>query len=308
MGFIGRNRRNLSPNCCVCLNALMACVGIDLGGTAIKAGLLGPGGRILARTELPTPQTGPAAVVSRIVEAVAAVRGRRRLSVLGVGSAGPINDDRTMILEAPNLPGFVRVPLVRLLHARTGLRIRMENDANCAGLAEFRYGAGRGARSMVLLTLGTGIGGAVIFDGRILGPGELGHVSIDARGRRCGCGGRGCVERYASATAIVRAYGGRATAREIFNAARRGRRRAVQVVEEACGYLGTALAGIVHTLEPERIVLSGGMASAGGTLLKRVRAHTRARVFRSFRRRVKIVRGRLGPDAGWIGAAMLVGR
>jgi glucokinase len=284
----------------------MDCVGVDLGGTAIKGGLLDGRGRILARRAVPTPRTADD-ILDAIAHVALDLRGRRPVRRLGVGAPAPVDADGTRLLQPPNIPTLDGVPMVPKLARRTGMRVVLHNDADCAGFGEFHRGAGRGARSMVLFTLGTGIGGAVVIDGRLRTPGELGHTPTAVGGRRCGCGVRGCLEAYASATAMQRAYGRRVGAKEIFDAARRGDRRAARVVERACLHLGAAVAGLMHTFEPELFVLAGGMAAAPG-LRARVRRHAIERLYAYLVPRLRIVRAVLGNDAGWIGAAELARR
>lgn len=286
----------------------MITLGIDLGGTAIKGGLLSSDGRILARASLPTPPEGGAAVIEQIGRLADELSARARPRRLGIGVPGPIAPGGQRVMEVPNIPGMTGCPVVRLVGRRTGLPVTLENDANCAGVGEFHSGAGRGSRTMILFTLGTGIGGAVIIDGKLWGAGELGHLPVVAGGRRCGCGVAGCLEAYGSALALGKATGRPPRAKEIFDAARRGDRRAARAVEEACAMLGAAVAGLVHTLQPDVFVLSGGMAAAGSSLLRRVRDHARARVFSQFRPGIRVVKGTLGSDAGWIGAAVLARR
>ena len=258
----------------------MRTIGVDLGGTTIKAG----------RLSVPTPRTGPRAVVAAIAGLVARLG---RADRVGIGTPGPLDRTRTIVTAAPNLAGFRNVPLARMVRHATGLPVVMENDANCAGLAEYRRGAGRGARSMVFLGLGTGVGGAIVIDGRLQGACELGHVTVKLDGRRCGCGLRGCLEAYASSRGM-----GVRDVRRLFAA---GDRR----VDRAVAALGAAIGGWMHALEPDVFVIGGGIASAGPILFDRIRRAARARVFASFRPRLRIVRGRLGNDAGWIGASLL---
>jgi glucokinase len=263
----------------------MPTIGIDLGGTTIKSG----------RLVVPTPRTGPRAVVEAIADLV---RRSGRADRVGIGTPGPLDRTHTIVTAAPNLAGFKNVPLAKMVSRATGLPVVLENDANCAGLAEYRRGAGRGARSMVYFGLGTGVGGAIVIDGRLQGACELGHITVNLDGRRCGCGLRGCVEAYASSTGL-----GVRDASRLFAAAKRGDRRALRRVDAAAGALGAAIGGLMHAIEPDVFVVSGGIAAAGPFLLNRVRRAARARVFASFHPR--IVPGKLGVDAGWIGASLL---
>lgn len=260
-------------------------IGVDIGGTNIKLGALDARGRRLAKAMVPTrAREGVRAVLDQID------LGIRRLGVkagaIGVGAPGPLDAARTKVITAVHLPGWRNVPLPALVKRRTGLPTILENDANCAGVGEALYGVGRGATCFVLYTLGTGIGGAVILNGelwtgRMGGAGELGHVTIDRKGRRCGCGSRGCVERYVNGPAVARAF------------------------NEACDALGAAIASVVHVLHPDVVAIGGGVSAAGRRLLGRIRRATFARIFPSFRKGLRIELATLGNDAGWIGAAHL---
>ncbi|MBI2932766.1 MAG: ROK family protein [Planctomycetes bacterium] len=290
--------------------------GIDIGGTNVKVGLCDERGRIVARDSIPTEAArGPADCIARTAATIHRLRGRRPLKAAGAGVPGPLDADRRVLVTAPNLPGWsrVRFPLM-LSRALGGTAACMENDANCAALGEYAAGAGRNAFCMVLYTLGTGVGGGIIFQGKLWtgangAAAELGHVTLDPDGPPCGCGNRGCLEAYASATALVRRYAslsGRndATAHTIFQQARTGDARARHAIDEAARMLGVAMASMLHTLNPDVVVLSGGMA-AGHGLLAAVRAEVKRRVFPMYLKGLTIARGTLGDDAGWIGAAMV---
>jgi glucokinase len=287
----------------------MRILGIDVGGTNIKAGLCDHRGRILADTSVPTEaHLGRNHAISRILEA--ARRVNDGADVCGIGVPGPLDLGRTMIYKAINLPGWVRVPLPRLLSRALGLPVVMENDANCAGVGEAVAGAGRGCPSVALFTLGTGIGGGLILDGRLWigangGAGEFGHMILDPRGPRCGCGQRGCLEALASATAVVRQYrkltGRTASARAILGGRSPASRRIFAATVEA---LGAGIASVLHILHPKCVILAGGMAAAPG-LLAAVKSAVAKRVFPMYLRGLRIARGTLGDDAGWLGAAMV---
>ncbi len=286
--------------------------GIDVGGTNVKLGLTDERCRVLARASIATDaQSGPAECVKRIAASLNQMRKGRPIRAACAGVPGPLDARRTMLVKAVNMPAWRRVPFPALLTRALGVPSHMENDANCAGLGEYAGGAGRGAHCMVLYTLGTGVGGGIVIGGKLWaghngGAGELGHMSIDPRGPVCGCGQRGCVEVYASATALMRQYrelGGRraTTARDVFASREAAARRAVDASARA---LGTGVAAMLHVLHPDIIVLSGGMA-AGRGLLQIVRKEVRRRVFPLYLQGLRIVRGTLGDDAGWVGAAMV---
>ncbi len=299
-------------------------VGIDLGGTNLRAGLVDASGRILEREARPTrAERGPAAVIDEIAALAASVaRGGRAAEGIGVGSPGPLDAETGVVFDAPNLAGWRNVPLKRELEARTGLPVRVENDANAAAFGEAWLGAGRGARILVCVTLGTGIGGGIVADGAIVRgtsgvAGEIGHVTIDPGGPLCGCGNRGCVEAFASATAVVRAARERIRAGErsalpddpgldaaaIAAAARSGDPLAVSVLGGAGTHLGLAASIIAHLLNPDRIVFSGGLAGAGPCLFGPLIAELERRTFPRARAALTIALAGLGDDAGLVGAA-----
>jgi glucokinase len=228
---------------------------------------------------------------------------------IGVGIPGLFEPDSGRTVLFPNLPGpWPRFPLRDRLAAGLGQPVRLVNDARAFLLAEAVMGAGRGHRTIIGLTLGTGIGGAVIVDGRLqLGStgtaGEIGHQTIDPDGPVCGCGNRGCPEVLAQAGTIAR-LGGRATAEEVFQAARNGDDRARAAVDRAAHALGIAIANVVTVLVPDAVVLGGGMSEAGEVLLGPIRRVVRERTPLLPADAVRIVAAELGPAAGAIGAAL----
>ncbi|MBI4565046.1 MAG: ROK family protein [Planctomycetes bacterium] len=283
-------------------------LGIDLGGTAAKLGVCDERGRAIDSVTIPTPaRPDPEATAADIAAAARRLRGFSRCVACGLGAPGPLDSARRMVLVTPNL-GWSRVPLPLLMRRALGMPVSLENDANCAAVAEWAAGAGRRARSVALYTLGTGVGGGLVLDGKLWigsrgGAAEFGHIRIEPRGRRCGCGQRGCLETLASASAVAR--GARAPdAEAAFARARNGDARAARAIARAAAALGIAIAGLYNTLQPERIVLAGGMA-AGPGFVETVRHAARKSVFRIYAKHVKVVRGTLGLHAGWIGAAFV---
>jgi glucokinase len=289
-------------------------LGIDLGGTNVKLGLCTGTGEVRASASLPTEASrGPGDILDRMAAAadqLMAQAGRAR--ACGSGVPGPLDLERTILFRATNLPGWVDIPYPALLSNRLRMPTFMENDANCAAWAEYRAGRGRGTKSLVLYTLGTGVGGGIVIDGELWvgasgAAGELGHMTIDPAGPKCGCGQNGCVEMYGSATAVARRYG-EGSARDAFEAARRGDRTALAAIEWASDGLAIGCANMIHVLHPEVIVLGGGMAAAGGLLLDRVREGVRRRVFPVCLEKIRIELSSLGDDAGWLGAALWAAR
>ena len=303
-------------------------VGVDLGGTNLRCILVDEEHRMLARSGRATnAREGAPAVIDRVVDGIETVIGesgvpRDSVAAVCIGFPGPLSQVRGVVNSAPNMPGWEEVPLASLVSARTGIATYIENDANCAGWGEYVAGAGRGCRHMLMVTLGTGIGGAIIIDGKLhIGrdgtAGELGHLCIMDGGRPCGCGGRGCIEAYASATAVVRRFidmldqGWRSplgerrdflTCRDIFDASDAGDPVATRIVEETGHYLGVMAASAAELLNPERCVISGGMILAGERLFAAIRDTCLHRSHHPSRT-MEILPAALGADAGLVGAA-----
>jgi glucokinase len=287
-------------------------LGIDLGGTSVKLGVCGASGESRGRLSIPTePARGPEDVVGRIGQAAARLMAQTgRAAACGSGVPGPLDLERRLLIRANNLPGWSRVPYPELLaRALGGMPTVMENDANCAAWGELVAGAGRGVASMALYTLGTGVGGGIILDGKLWvgasgAAGEFGHMTIDPAGPLCGCGQRGCVEQYASASALAARWG-KGDARACFEAARAGDPAALAAVDWAADGLAQGLANAFRVLHPELIVLAGGVALAGDFLLERVRQGVRRRLQPSHLPHLRIEASQVpGDDAGWLGAAL----
>lgn len=306
-------------------------VGIDLGGTAIKHGLVDSDGRVVAEGSTPTPKGGRTAILDQLAKIVSQYNAKHHVDAVGVGTAGAVDfETGTTKAFSPNIAEWGGTPVRSELLRRTGLPVMVDNDANCMALAELIAGAAKGYRSIFFLTLGTGVGSATVIDGRLwrgahsMG-GEWGHATIVHNGRLCGCGKRGHLEAYASATALVRRtvelarqglpsmYGGindDAAAvlgsKEVFAAAAGGDAAAAQAISETAAYLGTGIASAVNLLDPERVVIGGGMAEAGDSFLSMVESEARARSHEGVSEHVKIVAAALANRAGFIGAALLL--
>ena len=309
----------------------MLTIGVDVGGTKVAAGVVDESGTILARTRRATPSASPADVEDVIAECVEELRPGREVEAVGIGAAGFIDADRSRVLVAPNL-SWRDEPLRDAVSSRVGLPAVVENDANAAAWAEHRFGAGRGERDLVMVTVGTGIGGGIVLDGRLYrgryGIGaEFGHLQMVAGGRRCGCGQHGCWEQYCSGRALLheareiadvqRGYGARLLelgdgrpegieAREVTAAAREGDPAALDCFEEVGGWLGQGLADLAAVLDPGVFVIGGGVADAGELLLGPARRRFAASLTGTrFRPHAEIRVAELGNDAGMVGAADL---
>ena len=309
-------------------------VGIDLGGTNIKGGVCDEHGRLLSRHSIDTEaDRGADHVLGRmklLVDELCAQgrRDRRQIVGVGVGAPGPMSHAQGIIYAAPNLPGFVNYPLRERFGALTGLRVVLENDANAAAFGEFATGAGRAVRSMVMLTLGTGIGGGVILDGKLWrghfdNAGEVGHMLVVPNGRPCPCGQRGCFERYASANAVAERLaeavqagedsllkpnvlaGEPFDARDVLAAIDRGDALAARIWDETCFYLAVSVVNLRHLLNPELVVFAGGLTNAGARLLEPTQAHFDRLSWKIAPDAPQIALATLGTDAGTIGAALL---
>lgn len=304
--------------------------GVDVGGTTVKLGLLSEAGELLEKWEIPTrTEHGGEQILPDIAQGVQDCMARRGLSRddclgLGIGVPGPV-DASGMVNRCVNLNWGV-FNLHDALGILTGLRVRAGNDANCAALGEFWMGGGSGCRSAIFVTLGTGIGGGVIVDGRLLTGahgvgGELGHIEISAPDKApCTCGKRGCVEQYASANGIVRVTKKRLAestepsclrgmehfaCKDVFDAARSGDAFAVETLEQVFDYLGEALADACCVCDPERIILGGGVSRAGDYLLRGVERHFRLHMFHACKD-TQFALATLGNDAGMYGAFRLL--
>lgn len=285
-------------------------VGVDLGGTKIAAGLVDDDGVVRAEARRETPST-PDGVVAAIVELVHELDARA--APVGIGAAGFVDASRRSVLFAPNLH-WVDVPLARLVAAAVDGPVVLENDANAAAWGEARFGAGIGVGSLVLVTVGTGIGGGVVLDGALVRggfgvAGEFGHLPVVHDGLPCPCGQRGCWEQYASGTALSRAVHERLGDVDAADVLRAGDRTALACLDETARWLGTGLAALAALLDPELIVIGGGVIENGDRLLDPARSEFRRRLPAGDHRPVAEIRAaRLGPAAGMVGAADLARR
>jgi glucokinase len=316
-------------------------LGLDLGGTQVRAAAVGPDGVVGHRASTRTPVAeGPDAVVEACIAQLAIVRSAvsaeaaraRRIVGIGISAPGPVDPFRGVIVDPPNLgPGFQDVHLAERVADAFGLPTFLDRDTQVAALGEGTFGAARGCRDFIYLTVSTGVGGAVVSDGRMLrGPdgaaGELGHLLVDRSGPVCGCGARGHLEAIASGVAIARAAreviatGGSPAlaeaarsagpafgAREVVAAAAAGDPAAARIVADACDAFAQASVALVDVFNPALIVVGGSLAGGlGEALLGPARRAVADRAFRMSARRVRFAASELGDDVGLIGAAVLV--
>ncbi|MFH1681383.1 MAG: ROK family protein [Candidatus Eisenbacteria bacterium] len=295
-------------------------MGVDLGATMCRAALLSLEGRLGNRleTRFAPGKTGEEdrAVFFRVLEDLLSGEKRAGLSAVGVGSFGPLDRERARIEEAPNRPGWKGFPLRAAVEERFGVPVALENDANAATFGEYRRGAGRGAHSLLGLTIGTGIGGGFVAEGKILtgaggGAAEFGHIYVGGDGVRCRCGALDCLEAYASAEGIKRSYLARAegapalSCHGIFHLARGGDPIAAETIERAALLLGRAIASLQKALDPERIVIGGGLSREWDLLVEPAIREARANLFPSRREDFRVLPAALGTDAGVVGAGEL---
>ncbi len=307
-------------------------LGFDLGGTKFAYGIVREDGAVLASGRVDTlADQGPEQACRRAIEGARALLAQAgldasRLLGVGIASPGPLDQAKGCVVGSPNLPGWSDFPIASTIGGAFGLRARIDNDANAAALGEHRFGAGKGKRHLVYVTVSTGIGGGVIVDNRLMrgangNAAELGHLILDFHGPACPCGATGCFEMFASGTALARlarealakgrassiaALAGSAdkvNARHVFEAAASGDALARELVAAEVDYLGRGLAVIINTFNPERIVIGGGVASVGETLLGPVRARALGLAFPRLAAACDIVPAALGGDVGVVGGA-----
>jgi glucokinase len=296
-------------------------LGIDIGGMSIRAALIGKSGRSAKRFSLPMDRSRTwRSLMEDICSRVEAGMGRCVVDGIGAGCAGCIDSRAGVVCHSPNLPRWRSAALKAFLEERFNAPCTVDNDVNMAAMGEYRFGAGRGAAHLFCMTIGTGVGGAIIVNGRLYrgaggSAGEIGHVPVNVRGRACPCGGEGCLERYVCASAIVerarRLMRGKKTAlrsvREltpqvIADAAGRGDTVARAVWERTGRFLGIGLAAVVNLFNPDRIVIGGGIGAAGALLLVPARKSLRTRGLRIPVGAVTVCGSALGADAALLGA------
>lgn len=305
-------------------------LGIDLGGTNIKGGVVTEMGEVVREASRPThAERGPEAIADGIAALIRELEGDRPFDGVGLGCPGTVDDESGEVVCAFNL-GLIHYDLRGAIRARTGYALRLGNDANVAALAEAIFGAGRGTHSTVVLTLGTGLGCGVVLEGRMLtgytgAASELGHMVVEEDGAPCTCGRRGCFEAYSSATALIRMTreamdahpesilhavareNGAVDGRTAFAAKERGDAAGEEVVRTYIKYLAAGVTNVVNIFFPEIVAFSGGVANQGEALLAPLREEVRRQEFggKYVKRHAKLLRCTLGYQSGVIGAALL---
>ena len=300
-------------------------IGVDLGGTNLRTALLSQDGAIMEKNkESSRASDGHERVVQRLIENIKRQRDigvsqGHAVMAVGVGAPGVIDIERGIVVKSPNFPDWNNLPLKAELEKALGLTVFIENDANAAALGEQWRGAGKGIGSMIMLTLGTGVGGGIVLDGNIWHgadgmAGEIGHMTILPEGRMCGCGNAGCLEMYASARGVTQNYcealaeqerpvSDFITSQQVYQAAREGNEAAARAMRDTGRYLGIGIASLINIFNPEMVVLGGGVKDAWDLFIDSTRAEVMKRAFDIPARRARIVPSELGDDAGMVGAA-----
>lgn len=309
---------------------------MDLGGTKIIAAIISS--KVIAKEyQLTLADEGPQSVIRRMLSTIDHLLGLRnldpsQLDSISIAAAGAIDSEKGLVTSSPNLPGWCDIPLRDTVGGKYGVNTFLLNDASAAVLGEHHFGAGKGVNNLVMLTVGTGIGGGIIVNDRLyLGPsgsaGEIGHMTIDVNGPECNCGNIGCLEMLASGTAVAKEAIRRLsqgemsslteivegkieniTAETVSLAAQNGDSLALEVISEAATYLGIGLVNLVNIFNPEMIIIGGSLAKMGDLLLEPARRVVRERAFQLSARLVRIVQSQLGDDAAVFGAAIFARR
>lgn len=308
-------------------------VGVDVGGTNVKVALVDKSGSIAYSNSVPTrAEMGYEYTIQNMITAIKDLMKEPKVESdsiegIGFGFPGQIDCDNGIVRLAPNIPGWVNIPIASIISKEFGVPVKVDNDVRCAALAELNYGAGQGAQNMLCITVGTGIGSGIILNGKLVrgasnAAGELGHIKLDITGGPlCGCGDRGCLEAFASGPAIVALAeeyikGGKSTKyRELANpditpyivceAAKQGDPVAKKIFEIVGEYIGMGLTSVVNLLNPEKIVIGGGVADAGDLLFTPIKETLKKRAMPIQGAAVEIVHAQLGNTAGVIGASLL---
>ena len=294
-------------------------IGIDLGGSKIALGLVSPGDEIVSRRRIDTnADDGVGKVTERIAAQVDSLKrdlpGGATITGVGIGTPGPVDHVSGELHTLVNLPGISNTPFRRILQEKLGLPVKLDHDAKVAALGEFHFGAGRGRDSMIYIVIGTGVGAAIIYGGRLIygesnTAGESGHMTVDPNGRLCHCGSRGCLETYTSGPALAKHYatasGEAVSGAEVTQRALTGDAVAVRTLKGAGRALGIAIASIAMTVNIEQFVIGGSVAGAGDLLLDPARESLKGYSFVAVAAKVRVSASSLGEDAALLGAAFM---
>jgi glucokinase len=311
----------------------MYAIGVDLGGTNIKLGIVSNKGKIINITSVKThADEGPDKVISQIIKGINHLQKGAKVKIkgIGIGAPGVVKHKKGIVEHPPNLPGWGKVELRKVVRNSTGVNVFIENDANAAAIGEMIFGAGVDLESFIMITLGTGVGGGIIrkrkvFRGETNAAGEIGHVSINYNGPKCRCGSRGCIETYvgnayltkrtraalkkhpeSKLNKIIEQNDGHLSPRLISEAASAGDEFAKSVAVTTGNLLGFALAGVVNVLDIANVIIGGGVAGFGEVLFDSIESALKERTLQSLRERVSVLPASLSNNAGIKGASSLV--
>jgi glucokinase len=296
----------------------MYAIGVDLGATFVKIGLVDNKGKVYFRRKIETPPgADKTLLIDSIVNNVKDVikESGKQVYGIGIGVPGPVDSQKGIVHYFPNIKGWKEVPLKAILEKKLGLRVMLDNDVNAMTLGEFVFGAGKECDNLVCLTLGTGVGGGIIIDGKLyrggsMTAGEIGHMPINETGPKCNCGGIACLERYVGNRYILerakKAFGSNITLEALTSLAKSGNKKAVAIWTDVAEKLSVALVEVVNLLNPDKIVIGGGISKAGELILSPLKRQIRARAMKDQAKHVKIALAKLGADAGIIGASLLI--
>jgi len=296
----------------------MYTIGIDLGATFVKMGLVDDNGKVYLRRKIETSLSSKKsllidAIISNIRDIIE-ISGKK-VSGVGIGVPGPVDSKKGIVHYFPNIKGWEEVPFKAILEKRLKLRVELDNDVNAMTLGEFTFGAGKGCNNLVCLTLGTGVGGGIIIDGKLyrggsMCAGEIGHMPINETGPKCNCGGTACLESYIGNKYILeigkKAFGNNITLEALTSLAKSGDKKAIVIWKDVAEKLAVALTGVVNLLNPDKLVIGGGISRAGEFILGPLEKKIKARAMKDQAAHVKIMLAKLGGDAGIIGASLLV--
>ncbi len=307
-------------------------IGVDLGGTNVKVGIVSQNGKIIKKVSVETKaQGGPEKVIQQIKKSIDEVLNKNELRIhgIGIGSPGTVSTKKGTVEDPPNLPGWGKVNLGKIIQKEFKIDVKVENDANAAAIGEMIFGAGKSYESFVMVTLGTGVGGGIIYNRKLFrgefgAAGEIGHISIDINGPQCKCGSFGCVETYLGNSYIVKRVQTELENNQsskiwqlinndlnlltpiiIQTALEQGDEYAKGVVQSLGKYLGTALASVGNCLDNGTFIIGGGIGGFGTPLFNSVKETISARVLKPLRKRIKVLPAKLKNDAGIKGASAL---
>jgi len=291
-------------------------IGIDIGGTNIK-GVLLSNQKIVAKIKIPTKsKTNEKIIVGQIFKCIEKLlKKNKKIDGIGIGVAGPVDFENQKILNPPNVTGLKGIDLKGEIEDKFKIKTIIDNDVHCLTLAETLLGAGKGKKMVIGIGLGTGVGGGIIIDKKIVygksgTAGEMGHMTIDKFGRKCACGQRGCLEAYINEKGIRKTafeiLGKRIDTITLYNMARKGNRKAIEIWQETGKYLGLGLANIVDSLNPDIIIVGGGIANAGELILNSAKKEMRKNILSPLAKKTSVIKAKLGEFAGAIGAGLLI--